>query len=90
MVCEQVSAPSSFLRETRRAPVTFFGIALGFKLIRIGSPFIGSGLSSSLSMSSNSVVNSLDVGRTRCSKTKFVVVVENCVGESLRFSFEFF
>ena len=54
------SAPSSYRSGTCLAPATFLGITLSFRLMRIGSPFIGRGLSSSLKMSSNSVVNSSD------------------------------
>ena len=61
--CTAVSAPSLY-RSGTRLPVTFLGIALGFRLMRIGSPFIGSGLSSSLNMSSNSDVNSFDSNLT--------------------------
>ena len=39
--CTTESAPSSYHRGTRLAPVTFLGIVFGFRRIRIGSPFIG-------------------------------------------------
>ena len=58
--CTTESAPASYRSGTLLAPVTFLGIAFGFKLIHIWSPFIRSGLSSSLNMSSNSDVNSSD------------------------------
>ena len=77
-----MSAPSSYLSGTSLAPVTFFGIAFGFRLICIGSPFIGSGLSSSLRMSLNSVVNSWDsmVVQKQNSLLLFRIVLGNPCG----------
>ena len=82
--CTTASAPSSYRSGTRLAPVTFLGVALGFRLIRIGSPFIGSGLSSSLNVSSNSDVklsdNNLMVVLKQNSSLSFKIVFGNPCG----------
>ena len=77
--CTTASAPSSYRSGTCLAAVTFLGIALGFRLMSIGSPLMGSGFSSSLNMLSNSDVNPSDNNLT-------VVLKEN---SSLSFNIVF-